>query len=153
MPRPGPARKRLAIPLPPLPTHITVHQHRHGDQPRAGARQWGIPMTTKLSVQVDAFKPLKSNTLHGFCDITVPEMHLKIRDLAVHEKNNSRWVGLPAKPLITRDGQIKRDERNKIIYSAILEFTDRETRDAFSDRVIAALLIRFPDAFSGEAAA
>jgi hypothetical protein len=108
-------------------------------------------MTTKLSVQVDAFKPLKSNTLHGFCDVTVAEMHLKIRDLAVHEKNNSRWVGLPAKPLITRDGQVKRDERNKIVYSAILEFTDRETRDAFSDRVIAALLIRFPDAF-GEAA-
>jgi hypothetical protein len=61
-------------------------------------------------------------------------------------------VGLPAKPLITRNGQVKRDERNKIVYSAILEFTDRETRDAFSDRVIAALLTRFPDAF-GEAAA
>jgi hypothetical protein len=110
-------------------------------------------MTSKLSIQIDSFKPLRSNTLFGFCDITVAEMHLKIRDLAVHEKNNSRWVGLPAKPIITRDGQVKRDERNKIVYSAILEFTDRETRDAFSDRVIAALLTRFPDAFSDETVA
>ena len=108
-------------------------------------------MTSKLSIQIDSFKPLRSNTLFGFCDVTVPEMHLKIRDLAVHEKNNSRWVGLPAKPLITRDGQVKRDERGKITYVPILEFINRETRDAFSDRVIAALLIRFPDAF-GEAA-
>jgi hypothetical protein len=34
-----------------------------------------------------------------------------------------------------------------------LEFTDRETRDAFSARTIEALLVRFPDAFSDEAVA
>jgi hypothetical protein len=121
---------------------------------RARALANGNPvMTSKLSIQIDSFKPLRANTLFGFADITVPEMHLKIRDLAVHQKNNSRWIGLPAKPLITRDGQVKRDEHNKIVYSAILEFTDRETRDAFSTRTIEALLARFPDTFSGEDAA
>jgi hypothetical protein len=46
-------------------------------------------MTSKLSIQIDSFKPLRSNTLAGFCDITVPEMHLKIRDLSLHEKNEN----------------------------------------------------------------
>jgi hypothetical protein len=108
-------------------------------------------MTTKLSVQIDTFTPRRSNTLFGFCDITVPEMHLKIHDLAVHEKNGKRWINLPAKPMITREGLMKRDDQNKIIYTPVLEFVDRETKDAFSQRTIEALLARFPDAF-GEAA-
>jgi hypothetical protein len=109
-------------------------------------------MATKLSIQVDAFKSLRSNTLCGFADITVPEMHIKIHDLTVHESHGKRWIGLPGKPQVTRDGQVKRDDRGKIAYSPVLEFTDRETRDAFSARVIESLLRRFPNAF-GEAAA
>jgi hypothetical protein len=34
-----------------------------------------------------------------------------------------------------------------MIYAPVIEFTDRETRDAFSARVIEALLTRFPAAF------
>jgi hypothetical protein len=34
----------------------------------------------------------------------------------------------------------------------VIEFTDRTTRDAFSERVIAALLTGFPDAFDEAAA-
>ena len=71
-------------------------------------------MGNKLTVEIESFKPLKSNTLHGFCDIVVPELHLRIHDITIHEKNGKRWIGLPAKPQLTREGVARRDERDKI---------------------------------------
>jgi hypothetical protein len=106
----------------------------------------------KLSVELEHFRPLRSNTLHGFVTIIIPELHLKIIDCPVHEKNGKRWISMPGKVQITKDGTVRRDEHGKIMYAPVLEFTDRETRDAFSARVIDALLARFPGAF-GEVAA
>ena len=107
----------------------------------------------KLTIRVEAFTPRRSNTLFGFCTVIVPELHLKIVDLSIHAKGTSRWVGLPAKPQITREGTVRRDERGKIAYSSVLEFTDKATRDAFSARVIAALLAFAPATFDSEEAA
>jgi hypothetical protein len=104
----------------------------------------------KLTVQVDAFTPRRSNTLVGFCTVIIPELRLKIHDLSVHEKNESRWVGLPGKAQITRDGTVRKDERGKVMYTPTLEFTDKATRDAFSARVIASLLEFAPAAFDNE---
>ena len=75
-------------------------------------------------------------------------MHLRICDITAHEKNGKRWVGLPAKPRVERSGSIRKNERGKTVYVSMLEFTDRETRDAFSARVIASLLEFAPSAFS-----
>jgi hypothetical protein len=71
----------------------------------------------------------------------------------VHESKGRRWVGLPAKPQIGRDGVARRDARGKIAYTPVLQFTDRETSNAFSARVIDVLLERFPDAFTDGGAA
>jgi hypothetical protein len=94
----------------------------------------------KLTVLIENFTPRRQNTLIGFVSVPIPEMHLKIFDLAVHQKNDSRWASLPAKPQVDRDGNVRRDERGKVAYSPVLEFTYRATRDAFSHRLIAALL-------------
>ena len=104
---------------------------------------------SKFTARVDGFKALRSNTPRGFC--TVPELHLKIIDLSVHEKNESRWVGLPAKAQIGRDGTVRKDDRGKVAYTPVLEFTDKATRSAFSDRVSASLLEFAPAAFDDEA--
>ena len=109
-------------------------------------------MGNKLSVQVEAFKPLKSNTLHGFCDVRIVEMRLLVRDISVHQKNGKRWASLPAKPQINREGTVRRDDRGKVACTPILEFSDRETREAFSARVISALLEFAPAAFDEAAA-
>jgi hypothetical protein len=106
----------------------------------------------KLTVRVEAFTPRTSKTLRGFCTVTIPELHLRIIDISVHEKGEARWVGLPAKPQITREGAVRRDEHGKTLYTSILEFTDKQTRDAFGHRVIAALLEFAPAAFEEEAA-
>jgi hypothetical protein len=80
-------------------------------------------------------------------------MHLRILDLAVHQKNGKRWASLSAKPQIDRDGNVRRDDRSKVAYTPVIEFTDRATRDAFSARVIASLLEFASAAFDDEAAA
>jgi hypothetical protein len=107
----------------------------------------------KLAVEVESFNPQRSNTLVGFCTVFIPALHLRIHDVTVHEKNQSKWVGLPAKPWVGRDGVAKRNDDGKMIYAPVIEFTDRSTRDAFSDRVIIQLLIAFPHAFDDQTAA
>jgi hypothetical protein len=108
---------------------------------------------SKLTVRVESFKPWRSGSLYGFIDIVVPEMHLRIREGTVHESHGERWVGRPAKPQITSDGAVRRDDRGKTAYFPVVEFTDKATRDAFSESAIAALLESFPCAFDSEAAA
>jgi hypothetical protein len=110
-------------------------------------------MTAKLTVQVESFTPRRSNTLRGFVSVTVPELRLKIFDLTVHEKNAARWIGMPGRAQITRDGRLRKDENGKTLYTPTLEFTDRATRDAFSARVIQSLLEFAPAAFDDEEAA
>jgi hypothetical protein len=108
-------------------------------------------MTGKLTLTVTDFKPLHRNTLVGFATVHVKEMCITIRDVAIHQKGNSRWAQVPAKPQIDKAGHaITRD--GKIQYAAILEFDNRAVRDAFSSAVIAALLDHAPDAFDGVAA-
>jgi hypothetical protein len=139
-------------------------EHGEGLRPRRARKNEGAALITpdtapaqappsKLSVEVEAFTPRRSNTLVGFCTVVVPELHLRILDLTVHEKNTSRWVALPSKPWIDRDGVVKRGENGKIIYAPVIEFTDRPTREAFSARVIQSLLEFNPGAFDGEDAA
>jgi hypothetical protein len=107
----------------------------------------------KLTIVVEAYTPRRSSTLVGFCSIAIPELRLRIFDLSVHEKNDSRWVGLPGKAQISRDGTVRGNARGKILYTPTIEFSDRPTRDAFSARVIAALLEFAPAAFDDEEAA
>jgi hypothetical protein len=104
-------------------------------------------MTSKLTVEIEGFTPRRSNTLYGFATVVIPELHLKIIDLTVHQKNASRWIGLPGKAQINREGQLRKDDRGKTLYSPTIEFTDRDTRDAFAAKVIAALLEHSPNAF------
>ena len=99
----------------------------------------------KLSIEVVGFKPVRKGTLVGFCDIVFPELKLKIHEVALHEKNGSRWAAMPARPWL-KDGVAIRDDAGKIQYSPLFEFEDRPTRDAFSAAVWKALLDFDPEA-------
>lgn len=107
---------------------------------------------TKLSVVVEGFKPLHSNTLYGFATIVVPELHLRVCDISVHEKNGKRWASLPSKPQIDRSGTVRKGDNGKPLYVPVIEFVDRATRAAFSAKVIASLLEFAPSAFETEVA-
>lgn len=100
---------------------------------------------SKLTIICHEWRPLKRNTLRGFARLEVNEMKLVISDISVHERDGKRWAALPAKPWV-RDGALV-IEGGKIQYSPVLEFTDKATRDAFSARVVEAVLAHTPDAF------
>ena len=107
----------------------------------------------KLNVDVQAFRAHRSGTLYGFATLFIPELQLKISDCPVHEKAGQRWLSFPAKPQLTKDGSVRRDDATgKILYASVIEFIDRDFRSAFSQRAIDSLLERFPHAFDEAAA-
>jgi hypothetical protein len=112
-------------------------------------------MSGKLTVGIVEFRPLRRNTLVGFATVRINELKLVIKDVAIHSKGEAgRWVQLPSKPQLDKDGVQFRDARTgKPVYASILEFQDYATRAAFSHAVIAALLDFAPNAFKEEAPA
>lgn len=94
---------------------------------------------SKLTLVCTAWRPWRKNTLLGFATITVVEMRLSIKDVAVHQKGESRWAALPARPQI-RDDSVVRDAAGKAQYVSLLEFESSAVREAFSRAVIRALL-------------
>lgn len=100
-----------------------------------------------LTIAVTEFKPLRKNTLVGFATVRIAEMRLTIREIAIHEKNESRWAQLPARPWLKNNALVF-DARGKVQYSPLLEWDNRDVADAFSARVIAALLEHTPSAFA-----
>jgi hypothetical protein len=107
----------------------------------------------KLTVTVTAFRPLNRNTLRGFATVNIAEMHLTIHDVAVHQHaSGARWAALPAKPVVDRDGKVRRTSDGKIEYARLFSFDSRAVGDAFSAAVIAALIEFAPAAFDRVAA-
>jgi hypothetical protein len=100
----------------------------------------------KLTITCTDFRALHRNTLRGFATVRIDELKLTLYDVAVHQHDNgSRWVGLPAKPVVDSGGNIKRSSDDKIEYVRLFGFDSRAVADAFSTAVIAALLERDPN--------
>jgi hypothetical protein len=104
---------------------------------------------SKLTIKCTGFRPFRRNTLQGFCEVLIEELGLRLKDIAIHEKGNSRWAQLPTKPQM-KDGALVKNADGKLEYFSIAEFTSREIRDAFSAAVIRALLEHTPTAFDDE---
>jgi hypothetical protein len=85
------------------------------------------------------FRPLERNTLRGFAAVKVNAWNLIIHDVAIHEKEGRRWASLPARPMLDSNRQLMLDDTGKPKYSRVLEFTEREVGDRFSQAVVAAV--------------
>ena len=79
---------------------------------------------------ISEWKTFEKNTLRGFFTVTLPS-GLVIHKCSLHEKNGSRWIGLPAEKYTKRDGTTS--------YIHIVEFSSRTAADNFRDQVIRAL--------------
>jgi hypothetical protein len=106
-------------------------------------------MSTKFTVAVTDFHRLHRNTLFGFATIRIAELHLEIAGVAIHQKGDKRWTALLSRPQV-KDNALVREDDGKVVYSSILQFTSRAVADAFSQRVIEALIAFDPDAFAAE---
>jgi hypothetical protein len=91
-----------------------------------------------MNVEIVEFKTFARNTLLGFLSIRIVELDLEINDLTVHAREEKRWVGLPGRPQIDREGKaITKD--GKIQYAPVLKFASRQASDAFNTAVLQAL--------------
>jgi hypothetical protein len=79
---------------------------------------------------ISNWKPFVKNTLRGFFTVTLPS-GLIIHKCSLHEKNGSRWVGLPAEKYTAKNGNAT--------YSVLLGFTSADIADSFRDAVLEAL--------------
>ena len=75
------------------------------------------------------WKELRRNTLQGFFSVELPS-GLIIHNLTLHQKNDARWCGMPARSY-ELNGETK--------WSPIIEFTDDDTRRQFQERVLCAV--------------
>jgi hypothetical protein len=76
---------------------------------------------------VREFKPFEKNTLRGFLSLELPS-GLILHDCTIHEKNGSRWVGLPAKQY-EKNGEKTR--------ASLVDFASREARNKFQEQALA----------------
>src|SRR5262249_49366291 len=101
-----------------------------------------------MNVKFLEFRKMHRNTLRGFASVTIQSLGLTIKDITLHEKNGKRWAGLPARPMVGKDGRALTDDTGKIAYQPLLNFESRTAADEFSRAVIDAVEQYEPDAFA-----
>lgn len=95
-------------------------------------------------IRVVVWRPLRRNTLRGFATIEIGPWRL--HDVPVHMLNERKWCTLPGKALLV-DGEVQRDERGRIRYGKVLDWTNAEKfQPRFRAAVLHALERDFPDA-------
>jgi hypothetical protein len=82
------------------------------------------------NITIANWQPRIKNRLRGFFSATLPS-GMVLHHLTLHEKGETRWIGLPAREWINEQG-VKQ-------YAKLIEFSDRVTSDKFRDAVLAAL--------------
>lgn len=102
---------------------------------------------TLRAIIIEEFKPRRSGALRGHCRVQL-RSGMILEDVSIFRGDDGRcWIGMPAKPMIDRDGSVIRDERGKVKYLSMINFNTRATRDNLSDQIIAAVAAKFPEAF------
>ena len=82
-----------------------------------------------MAIEIKRYKAFEKGTLRAFFTIYIPEWHLEIRDLALHEKNGKRWANLPAKQY---------QDQDETKYMPLVKIDD-DVRDRFQEAVLKAV--------------
>jgi hypothetical protein len=90
-----------------------------------------------MSMQAFGWKPLQRGTLQGFVGLNLPS-GLTLRDCTVHQQGDKRWVGLPTKPQLDKDGNLRRESDGKLLYTVVVEVASSR-RAAFQAQALAAV--------------
>jgi hypothetical protein len=100
-----------------------------------------------MSVECENFRPRRTLTLRGFVTVLLPQTQLRIYDVALHDKDGSKWAQLPGRPMLDREGRPLRDQNGRVKYAPVMQFADRTAADQFSQQCIAAALRQHPRIF------
>jgi hypothetical protein len=121
---------------------------QHVDTANRAPAQRADPL---VGIRLRGFRPVPRGALIGFADIEL------LSGLLVHDrpvfraKDGSVWAGLPAKPVVDRDGRQKADVNGTRRFAPLLEWRSRERGDRFSAVVIALIEQACPGALGGAA--
>jgi hypothetical protein len=86
------------------------------------------------------WRPRVSNTLRGFLALKLDPSGLVLRDCALHEKGDRRWIGLPGKPQVDAEGRVRKDPATgKTLYVPVVEIPDNDARERFQAAALAAI--------------
>ena len=88
----------------------------------------------------------------GFVSIELPSGLIINNAKLMTGPAGKHWIAMPAVKQLDRDGNPRLDANSKAVWSAIIEFRDRATRDEFQEPVLGALRRHHPEAFDDERA-
>jgi hypothetical protein len=103
-------------------------------------------MMGKVDIVIEEFRRVRRGSLVGFCTLRIRQWFLRVHGISIHELKGSRWASMPARPQVSRHGELIKTD-GKIAYAPVIEVTSAEARAAFSAAVVAALLEFDPAAF------
>jgi hypothetical protein len=81
-------------------------------------------------IVISDWRPHSKGSLKGFFDATLPSGMI-LHGLMLHEHDESRWIGLPAREWTNNQG-VKQ-------YARIIEFSSRTVADRFKNSMLEAL--------------
>lgn len=81
-------------------------------------------------IKILNFRKYERNTLRGFFEVELAS-GMCLRDLSLHEKNGSQWVGYPSRQYEGEDGKTK--------YMNQVYFADKAINKKFQSLLLAAL--------------
>jgi DNA-binding cell septation regulator SpoVG len=86
------------------------------------------PKTQKFTVR--EFKHFQKNTLQAFLSLELTS-GMVLHDCTLHEKNGSRWIGMPARQYEKSAGEKS--------WMPLIEFASKEHREKFQAAALAAI--------------
>src|ERR1041384_5042397 len=92
-------------------------------------------------IRASDWRPVQKNSLQGFVTLHLAPSGLVLYDCSLHRRPDGKeWIGLPAKPQLTRDGQQRKDPAtDKVLYVPVVEITGKEARERFQAAALAAV--------------
>jgi hypothetical protein len=88
--------------------------------------------------------PRNSNSLRAFVDVQLPSGMI-LHDVQIHVRAAAAWAMPSSREMIDRNGVVMRDDAGKTRWLNQVSFTDKPTRTRFSDAVVEAIRVAYPD--------
>jgi len=86
-----------------------------------------------MNIEITNFDQYRKNTLQGFVSVLLTEPGVEISGIAVHEKDDKRWLQLPAKPYKKSDG--------KTGWSYLICFREKKNYQRFQNATLKLLML------------
>jgi hypothetical protein len=96
------------------------------------------------AIRITNWRPARRGALLGYCRAEFPSGAI-ICEISILTSPHGLWAAPPAKPRISPDGSVKRDERGKASYVTLIDFTSLELKHRWSSSIIAAMREAYPN--------